>query len=563
MSDAALTFKLGEMIEDFYYNECGIPLQLTVGASALKIFRTKYFKDYWINSNDVLADFERQAYFGGRTEMIKRGKQHTFSYDINSTYVSIMRDNEMPDVSSVRMRNYGDDLYKDLGENLDKHLAIIECIVKAPDNIYLGVLPIHFDNKLNFPGGSFRGTWCNVELIEAIKRGYKITQVFRYVFYMRSKKYFHDFAEFIWAKRIEYRTKGNKGFDKMIKRIGNSLYGKFGERHQLNESCKLSELTFKLPDNTELFEYMGETWARLSGDKQPSTHEFPCIPAFITAYARIKLLHGMESNQDSLIYTDTDCIKLTNPALNIPIGENLGEWKDEGIADIIFYRAKFYGDKHKGVPKSATIFEKTAKYTIFKFTKPIREGEAMRRNLIPNVWTEQFKKLVYDDNKRNWTDNVSTPNILFYDGDNKILTMGNPIKYNNVVTKRKFKPTGSIQERENNREKMRELDNYRMVKRTGGGNVEQTSDFKVWESEQASIYERQKAEAEAIERDEMERLDAAIAESGEEKEDYTIERKRAIIKAQHESNSDSGNLSLLLVAGMVLYSVLQRQQGGS
>jgi hypothetical protein len=180
------------------------------------------------------------------------------------------------------------------------------------------------------------------------------------------------------------------------------------------------------------------------------------------------------------------------------------------------------------------------------------------------VWTEQFKTLTFQDDKRNWLENDSTPNILFYDGYNKILTSEKTIKYNTgVATKRKFKAVGSQLERENNREKMRELDNYRMVKRTGGGNVEKTSDFKAWESEQAAIYESQKAEAEAIEREELERLDAAIAESGEQPEDFTIQRKRAIIKAQHDSNSDCGNLSLLLVAGMVLYSVLQRQQGGS
>jgi hypothetical protein len=299
MTDAELTYHLGEFIEDFYFNECGIPLQLTVGASALKIFVTKYFTDYWTRDDEPLSEFEREAYYGGRTEIFKRGDQHAFSYDINSTYLSIMRDCALPDITTVRFRNYGDEWIKDLGEDLSKHQAIISCIVRAPDDLIVGCLPVRVNGKLTFPLGQFRGVWCSVELAEAIRRGYKIQQIFKYVFYKRSKKYFHDFALSIWEKRIKYREMGNNGMDKMIKRVGNSLYGKFGERHTQELNCKLSDIDFKLPEGCEIYEYLGEQWVRLSGERTPSEHEFPCIPAFITAYARIKIFQGMIPNQEA------------------------------------------------------------------------------------------------------------------------------------------------------------------------------------------------------------------------------------------------------------------------
>lgn len=436
MSDAGLTFHLGEFIENFYYNECGIPLQLTVGASALKIFLTKYFNDYWSRDNEELATFEREAYYGGRTEIFKRGNQHTFSYDINSTYLSIMRDCLIPDVTTVRFRNFGDESVKDLGIHLDKYLSIIDCRVQTPDNLFVGVLPVRVKGKLTFPIGQFRGVWTNIELIAAMEYGYIIEYIYKYVFYKQSKKYFHDFALNIWEKRLKYRALGNAGMDKMIKRVGNSLYGKFGERHDNAFECKLVDVDFKLPDGCEIYEYLGEQWVRLSGERTPSEHEFPCIPAFITAYARVKLLRGMCDNAASLIYCDTDSIKLTNPAIGISIGDGLGEWKYEGESETIFYRCKLYGDKHKGVPKRAVIAKQTKKYIKYQFTKPIREREAMRRNLIPNVWCEQYKTLLLDDDKRNWRGGVSTPDILFYELENIILTNGNEIKYNKVGKKK-------------------------------------------------------------------------------------------------------------------------------
>jgi hypothetical protein len=466
LTDAELTYRLGEFIENFYYNECEIPLQLTVGASALKLFKTKYFTDYFERDNDELSNFERQAYYGGRTEIFKRGLQHAYSYDINSTYLSIMRDNLIPDVNTIRIRNNDSEIINDLGEDYSKHLSIIECLVSSPDNIKIGVLPVRIDNKLEFPSGTFRGSWCNVELIEAIRAGYVIHKVYKYVFYNKAKRYFHDFAKFVWGKRIQYRTAHNPGMDKMIKRIGNSLYGKFGERHQTQVECKLSDIDFKIPENAEIYTYLGCDWVRIGGDLVASDHEFPAIPAFITAYARIKLLRGMQANAETLIYVDTDSIKCTAPGCGIEINEDLGNWKDEGDHDVIFYRSKFYGDKHKGVPKRAKVVETTDKYIKYSFDKPLREREAMRSNKIPNVWTENYKILQLEDQKRTWKGSESIPHKVFYDLENIILTPEK--RMNNIILKkRKFKPNGSRQERELNREKMKEVSERRLLKPLG------------------------------------------------------------------------------------------------
>ena len=102
MNDAKATYYLGTFLEDFYYYECGIPFQVTVGAAAMKLFTMKYFEDYWSRDMDFYSLYERQAYFGGRVELFKRGRQKTYSYDVNSMYLSIMKDCVLPDIATTK-----------------------------------------------------------------------------------------------------------------------------------------------------------------------------------------------------------------------------------------------------------------------------------------------------------------------------------------------------------------------------------------------------------------------------------------------------------------------------
>ena len=411
MSDARATYRLGEFIEDFYYNECKIPLRLTIGSAALKLFTTKFFTDYWERDNDELALFERRAYYGGRTEIFKRGRQKYYSYDINSTYLSIMRENLIPDASTFRIRSNDDRYLEELGVDLTKNLAIIECDVEIPD-MPIGVLPYHsIDGKLIFPIGRLHGTWTNIELSHALKHQCKIIKIYRYIMYPIAKKYFAEFAGFIWDKRIEYRAKGNTGMDLMIKRIGNSLYGKFGQRNIERVTSKLADYPGDIPDGSRIFEWQGATYIDVSdSDKYiPAKFEFPVVCAFITSYARVKLLEAMLANSDNLIYCDTDSIKLSDKANGIDVGTGLGQWKFEGTHTDDFYRPKFYADKHKGVPGRAKIMADDSTGRTFEFERPVREREAMRRNMPANMWVKMIKKLGYEDDKREWQGSNSTP----------------------------------------------------------------------------------------------------------------------------------------------------------
>jgi len=400
MNDARATYRLGVFIEDFYYYECDVPLQVTVGASALKIFTMKYFDDYWRRDNEALSLYERRAYYGGRVEVFKRGKQKTYSYDVNSMYLSIMRDCLIPDILTAK---YIQSAPKKWRRYLTDYLGIWTVTVKTPPDIYIPVLPVRLDGKLKFPRGQFSGTWTSIELLEALAQGYEIISVSEFTYYSQSKYYFRDFAAFIWGKRQKYKTAGNKGMDLMIKRIGNALYGKFAQRNSQDYFGRLSDYTKEIPAICIFMEYRGEVWIHVKGELKPAAHEFPVISAFITAYSRLKLYRAMIANADSLIYVDTDCIKLTCPAKGIVIGNELGEWGlDTDGKSVIYHRPKLYGDKRKGIPKRAKLKCRTRDGETWVWDKPLRYREAITRGLTPNVWIEAHKELTFNDDKRDW-----------------------------------------------------------------------------------------------------------------------------------------------------------------
>jgi len=415
MNDARATYYLGKFLEDFYYYECGIPLQITVGAAAMKLFTMKYFTDYWGRDSDFISLYERKAYYGGRTELFKRGKIKTYSYDVNSMYLSIMRDCLLPDIATTK---YIEKPPKRWRRYLTDYLGIWNIKVKTPDNIYLPILPVRMGGKLKFPKGIFEGVWTSVEINEAVKQGYEILEVYNFIYYSRSKPYFNEYAKFIWSKRQEYKKAGNKGMDIMVKKLGNTLYGKFAQRNGNEFFGRLSDYKKTLPDKVKFIEYHGETWVHITGEATPAKFEFPVISAFITSYARLKLHSAMLANANSLIYVDTDSLKLKLPAADIAIGKELGEWALEVDGDIIeYHRPKLYGDKRKGVPKRAELVKRTNKLEVWKYTKPLRYREAIRRGLTPNVWIEVYKELTFADDKRDWTGNKSQP--LLYDKDSE------------------------------------------------------------------------------------------------------------------------------------------------
>ena len=412
MNDAKATYQLGAFLEDFYYLECGIPLMVTTGAAALRLYTQYYFKDHWVRSDDRVNDFERSAYYGGRVELFRKGKQTAKSYDVNSNYLSIMHNELVPDVATTQYIAWGGHWER----YIDDYLGIYHCRVRAPKGMYVGVLPYRVGGKLIFPGGEFEGYWCSPELKAALGAGYVVVKMYDFIYYRQSKHYFRDFAAFIWRKRSEYQRAGNVGMDKVVKKLGNTLYGKFGQRNGGGYFGLVRDIPPALLENSdamELYEGVGgDMWAQIEGAKIPARHEFPGVAAFITSYARVMLYRALAANIDNLVYCDTDCLKTTEAPKGIIIGSDLGEWAYDGESQEVFYRPKFYGGKKKGVPSRARLVSEGDDHRVYSYDKPLREREAIKRGGVPNVWVSVIKVLTFKDDKRVWIGDRSTPVII-------------------------------------------------------------------------------------------------------------------------------------------------------
>jgi len=422
-SDARATYELGRFLEDFYVYECKTPIRLTCPSTTFQMFIRYYFTDYWFRNDEqtFVNKLERNAYYGGRVELYQRGRQRGFGYDINSMYLSVMSEAFIPDMATWQYVENGS-IWQDY---FSDYMGIYHVKVFAPKQ-KLMVLPWRTqDRKLIFPCGEFIGWWTDIELKLAIEQGYKVIECYDFIWYRKAKVYFKEFADFIWKERQRYKTEGNKGMELMIKKMGNSLYGKFAQRNNTNdyfgkiEDCpeeylnlETHRVTFlpRIGSDSDKLEFV-DSRAIVPTGTFPE-FEFPAVSAFITAHARIKLYKAMRANLSSVIYCDTDSMKLKERAIGVIVGEGLGEWGYEGEFDYEFYRPKFYGDTVKGVPSRATLVERGLSSVVYEFQKPLREREARKRGDIPNRWVNVRKELSLIDDKRAWRDDSSFPIML-------------------------------------------------------------------------------------------------------------------------------------------------------
>lgn len=449
MSDAKATWILINFVEDFFVHEIGSKLKMTIGSCALELFRRKFLKQWIIRKfNDELDNFERESYKGGRVEVFKRGNIEVSSYDVNSMYLSILRDNEFPIPNDkncvfIKSKQEIDGLNKKWNHYYDNYLCIIDALIFVPFQI-IAPLPYKDENeKTIYPTGTIRGVYTNVELKNAEKYGVRILEVYRMSYYTQKEKLFKDFANFVWSKRLDYKSecankcieclgknhcvkfvknpKQNKAMDIMIKKIGNSLYGKTGEKRNLwsyygKESDIPDDILLKINEDKchiEPKDINGELYiSYTSKEFKDTTHTFTCIASFVTAYARIKLLNFMKQFESTVVYCDTDSIKLIVNTGKYESSKDLGNLGYEYTKFENFYAPKNYGNKIKGIPKNTKrnpnrntmlIDDKINGKRLYRYENPIKFRQSLRsKHYVCSQWVTMEKNVLMNDDKRIW-----------------------------------------------------------------------------------------------------------------------------------------------------------------
>ena len=409
MQDAKICYSVMKKIIDMTDMNTTRFKSYTAASLALAIFRTNFLAQKIRCRPMRINDIERMAYYGGRTEVFDFNRHENVVYeDIKSSYPTAMFFKDYPDPQTYTI------LSNPYPEIVEETEGISLVTVEVPD-MHIPPLPyrqLHQGGvRLIFPTGIWSAAYTHPELRMAIKYGVKIKAVHATIMYPQMIRPFKSYVEKFY--RLKETTKGiDREFYKLLL---NGLSGKFGEKRTFLYRGKLQHIPLH-----ELQAMMGEDgshtspdangWINITGRRlDDPKHTFPVWIAYITAYGRIKLYEERLSRCKTL-YCDTDsCISTDAPDDNN--GNELGQWERKIYPTFMANAPKDYDlagkAKRKGIPSRATWNEEHAAW---RYERPLKQSEAMRRHMMPNTWVEVFKQNKYKVFKRNrLKDGTTTP----------------------------------------------------------------------------------------------------------------------------------------------------------
>lgn len=305
--------------------------------------------------DNELEQIGRMGYYGGRNECFKYAVYDSvYYYDINSLYPFVMRNGLYPVA-----------IHKAKGkEALKEQLYYVNATVELP-YIYVPPLPTKLD-KLYFTYGKVSGWFYSPEfrLIEGIADNIQIREAYTFT----PSALFKDFVGKYWAIRQKYQQEGNE-LQKVVKLYLNSLYGKFGQKREIENRTYLYDI------ESGCEEIADGIFTRTTMQYSKARFINPFISGFITSYARAELWKNLNENS---IYCDTDSVISTQQLSNV--GAELGQFKLEGKGRFKAFAPKTYfflTDKGEVKNKSKGVYrEKISKgRTPQEFIEGIKETE--------------------------------------------------------------------------------------------------------------------------------------------------------------------------------------------
>jgi hypothetical protein len=276
MSDAAATYHLARFIEDFFTDKGHIPMKSTISSASLEIWERNFASALWIRDNEFIDKYVRKSYRGGRCEVFLRDEHTVIQFDFHKMYLSILAREDFPNPMSFRYvpNNAG---FREVWYSKKLFIADVNVFIPIQK---IAPLP-YMKGKILFPWGKIRGHFTSVELKFAVKNcGVKIEKVNSYVVYSEKHKYFKTFGEWVWKEISKYKKENNDGMVRMLKNVGNSLYGKFGEQYGGSGTWKRSTDIKEPKIPYEMRERDGIVFVRVPEPIRPTIHTFPEISSF-------------------------------------------------------------------------------------------------------------------------------------------------------------------------------------------------------------------------------------------------------------------------------------------
>ena len=364
---------------------------------------TTYREGKEIIVEEQLEQIGRMGYHGGRNECFNYNNfDSVYYYDINSLYPFVMRNNLYPVA-----------IHKATGkEALKEKLYYVNAILEIP-YMYIPPLPIKHD-KLYFTYGKVSGWFYSpeFELIKDLAQNIEIKEAYTFT----PSMLFKDFISKYWKIRQQYQQKGNE-LQKVVKLYLNSLYGKFGQKREIENRTYL----YDIEEGCE--ELADGIYTKTTVEYSKATFINPYISGFVTSYARATLWKYLN---DASIYCDTDSVVTTEQIKNM--GKELGQFKLEGKGQFKAFAPKTYfflTDKGEVKNKSKGVYrEKISKgKTPDEFIKDIKETE-MRIFAKPKESIRRYGSFIAIKNVKKHLNLINNKRIILDDLNTKPYTYG-------------------------------------------------------------------------------------------------------------------------------------------
>lgn len=328
--------------------------------------------------------FTRAAFGGGRCEFIGSGIKNESGifencnyFDVNGYYQKIMLDESFPYKRghATKKLQYDSDgkLHAAIYHiKYEQKKGAIELL--RPFNIQKGTK----EAKTSLSG---EGYYTHIE-IEHILELESDVQIIHGIYYPDTYPLFHSYIKPLYEMRLEAKATNNFALDTVCKLLGNSLFGKFGEKPESNNLHLLSieeiEILKASFADDPAFKITFLSNEHDDNGCMPCTvtmtrklyNAFPAISAMITAHARSRLSKALENYADRVLYCDTDSIIIQGDILpqTITCPKTLGLFKAEHInKSMLIWGRKGYcifkddglieEIKNKGIPKNLLTYD--------------------------------------------------------------------------------------------------------------------------------------------------------------------------------------------------------------
>lgn len=388
--DCDITYKWALLFQRVC-KEQGCEVKTTIAATAMdlwkRVFAAKdlFVPPEWVNT------YLREAYHGGFTFTFRKGETEGVPMnDINSLYPSVLRDYDYPDMSTMVIENRRPSL-----KNIMKYEGFSRVLVEYPE-CYFPILPVAIGGYLLTCTGVYEGLWTHVELREAIKRGCKILKVYSNLYFTKTVRACARYTEDIYLLRKQCKERGDS-FEGIYKLFMNALSGKFGQKtdNELYEIVDISKVTsVDEIAGCQTFP-VGKREYYIKGKPSTYTPDYINVAwaAYMTAYARLRLIYFLEQAFPNVYACDTDSVI---SCYEYPYSKEMGKMDLKGyMAKVVFQYPKQYAawdeldswvGHIKGVPRR--LQPKFYDEGEVSWLKPATAKEALRLGVEPATWIE-------------------------------------------------------------------------------------------------------------------------------------------------------------------------------